>query len=207
MSHAIGDKLDPRQTFFEQLAQKWDSNQPTDREDTLHQLLAPFDPHLQQCQSLLDVGTGTGAIIPVLKLRYPAASIYSIDLAHKMLVRAHQRIASANLIQADVHQLPFVRNCFSAILCHNSFPHFQDKAWSLLEMKRVLQRGGWLFIVHDLSREKVNTVHKNAVADCIHLDILPSGEEVGRLLEAVGFRTCQIQDSDIKYSVSAQTKF
>ena len=75
------------------------------------------------------------------------------------MTRARWRFKKANLTQADAQDLPFGENSFSAVVCHNSFPHFQDKAETLFEIKRVLKPKGYLFILHDLGRNQVNLIH------------------------------------------------
>jgi trans-aconitate methyltransferase len=81
--------------FFENLAQEWDSFQPLNRDETIGDLLALIDQYILQPESILDIGTGTGAIIPILRSRYPDTRVYSIDLATEMLFRARQRVPTA----------------------------------------------------------------------------------------------------------------
>ncbi len=196
--------MDLLRLFFENLAQDWDAMQSADRDLLLNQLLAPFDAMIGAGEAILDVGTGTGAIIPVIKARYPHCPLYSIDLATQMLRRARLRDAQAHLIQADVHALPFMAGCFASVICHNSFPHFGQKPAALLLLKQVLKPGGCLFILHDMSREKVNDVHQHAQAEIIHNDILPSGEALRHMLVACGYQPLHVADDENHYAVCAQ---
>lgn len=198
--------MEPLREFFERLALEWDSSQPPDREKVLHQLLEPFDREISACDSILDVGTGTGMIIPVLKRRYPGGDVTSIDLAIEMLARAQRREPGARLVQADVHTLPFWDESFSAVICHNSFPHFTRKEAVLVELKRVLKPGGRLFILHDLSREKVNAIHQNARSKVIHQDTLPEGQAICQMLERTGFRPLCVEDNETHYVITAQVR-
>ena len=59
--------MDPLREFFELLAPKWDAAQPEGREEILNGLFIPFDEVLLKSPTILDVGTGTGSIIPILK--------------------------------------------------------------------------------------------------------------------------------------------
>jgi trans-aconitate methyltransferase len=81
--------------FFEDLAERWDAQQPPDRQEVLHRLLGPFAAELGAAQAILEVGSGTGALIPYLRERAPAARLVSIDLAHAMLWRARRRCPPA----------------------------------------------------------------------------------------------------------------
>ena len=126
--------------FFENLALKWDASQPPDREAVINSLFGRFDEALGNIDSILDVGTGTGALIPILKQRYPKAKIFSIDFAHQMCLRASRRTAVACVTQSDVHALPFPESRFDAVICHNCFPHFLDKPLALESLKRVIKQ-------------------------------------------------------------------
>lgn len=190
--------------FFEHLAAEWDDRQPSDRQAKLNRLLSHFDAHIQTADLVLEVGTGTGGLLPLLKKRYPKPKFIQIDFANAMLLRAQKNNNGEHLFQADVHELPFPREKFSVVICHNSFPHFKEKVIALKEMRRVLQPGGILLILHELSRAKVNTIHQHALAEEIHQDLLPSGEEIGKLLLQTGFFPEIIEDVEDHYAACAR---
>ncbi len=187
---------------FEQLASEWDSLQSPQRSERLRQLLSSLEP-VHGAGSILEVGTGTGALIPLLRERSPSARLVSIDLAHAMLVQAQKRAGAAGLVQADVHRLAF-RRCFDVVICHNSFPHFTDKPAALAELRRVLCPGGCLIVLHDTCREKVNAIHQNARAAALHHDLLPTGEEMQALLSCSGFVEIRVQDAQDRYIATAR---
>ena len=185
--------------FFEDLAERWDAQQPPDRHEVLRRLLSPFAAELGAAQAILEVGTGTGALIPCLRERAPAARLASIDLAHAMLKRARQRYPDAALVQADVHQLPFRwRGAFDLAVCHNSFPHFADRRCALRELAGVLASGGCLLILHDLSRVQVNAIHSGA-GPPIQYDLLPPAEKTRQMLVEAGFMDAQAADTKDHY--------
>jgi demethylmenaquinone methyltransferase/2-methoxy-6-polyprenyl-1,4-benzoquinol methylase len=183
---------------FEDLAVRWDSLQPPDRGEVLRRLLAPFAPLLGASRSILEVGTGTGALIPCLRERAPGAHVVSVDLAGEMLRRARQRCPAAAVVQADAHRPPFATAAFDLVVCHNSFPHFADKPAALSGLARALQPGGHLLILHDLSREKVNAIHSGG-GPAIQHDLLPPGEETEWMLARAGFVDVWVEDTDTHY--------
>ncbi len=77
--------------FFEDLASRWDAQQPENREAVLHNLLRPFAEQLHAARAILEVGTGTGQLILCLRAYAPTARLISINLAHAMLSQAQQR--------------------------------------------------------------------------------------------------------------------
>jgi SAM-dependent methyltransferase len=189
--------------FFEHLAAEWDDCQPPDRQNKLDNLLSRFDATIQNANLVLEVGTGTGGLIPILKKRYPKPKIIQIDFANAMLQRAQKNHNGDYLVQADAHELPFLNKTFSVVICHNSFPHFKEKMVALQGMRRVLKPGGTLLILHEQSREKVNYIHQHALAMEIHNDLLPNGNEMGNLLLQSGFNPMIIEDHEDHYIVTA----
>jgi demethylmenaquinone methyltransferase/2-methoxy-6-polyprenyl-1,4-benzoquinol methylase len=183
---------------FEDLAGRWDRLQPPDRRERLRRLLVPFAHLLGASRSILEVGTGTGALIPCLGERAPGARVVSIDLAGEMLRRARQRCPTAVVLQADAHRPPFATAGFDLVVCHNSFPHFADKSAVLSTLARALQPGGHLLILHDLSRERVNAIHSSS-GPAIRNDLLPPGEETRDMLLRAGFIDVRVEDTDARY--------
>ena len=191
--------------FFEDLSFEWDDHQPAGRDQLLHDLLAPYDPFFGQCHSILEVGTGTGALIPILRQRYPKANLLSLDFAHNMLKRASIRKSNTDLVQADIHHLPLAPDRFDGLICHNAFPHFWWMMAAIKEMKRVLHTPGHLLIFHDISREHVNAVHQKARNPIIHADLLPEGLRLAKMLKAAGFLPLQVTDRDDRYIIYAKS--
>jgi ubiquinone/menaquinone biosynthesis C-methylase UbiE len=194
----VSSSLDRLRAYFEDLAARWDELQPENRKQELLRLLVPFVPLLTASRTILEVGTGTGALIPCLRELAPGARLISIDLAFEMLRRARQRCPNAIVAQADVHCLPFVAPWFDLVVCHNSFPHFANKPVALRELRRVLYPGGCLLILHDLSREQVNAIHSSG-GEAIQNDLLPPGVETERMLSRAGFVNVQVQDTADHY--------
>ena len=190
-------------TYFEDLAGHWDGFQQPNRDEVLRRMLVPFAPLLGASGALLEVGTGTGALIPCLRECAPGARLVSIDLAGEMLRRARSRCPDAAAVQADAHRPPFAAVEFDLVICHNSFPHFADKPAALNALARLLRPGGHLLILHDLSREKVNAIHSGGGA-AIQNDLLPPGEETGRMLVRAGFGGVQVEDNDERYVVAGR---
>jgi ubiquinone/menaquinone biosynthesis C-methylase UbiE len=191
--------------YFEHLARHWDSLQPANREMVLDRLLARFASILGASRDILEVGTGTGALIPCLRATSPDARLVSIDLAGRMLRRARQRCPDARVVQADVHLAPFASQQFDLVVCHNSFPHLADKPAALVSIARVLRPGGHLLILHDLGREQVNAIHSSGGA-AIQRDLLPAGEEARRMLVRAGFVGVCVEETGEHYIVSGRVR-
>ena len=195
------NQLDALRLFFEHLAAEWDVHQPADREEKLDRLVTAFDGLIMEATTILEVGTGTGGLMPILRKHNPTAKISQVDFANTMLMCAQANCNGNQLIQADAHQLPFGPNSFDVVVCHNSFPHFRNKKQALQSLRSVLRSGGQLLILHEISREKVNEVHRRAAAVEIHRDLLPENDEMRQMLTDGGFSEIQINDGLNCYTV------
>lgn len=193
----------PTQRYFEDHAATWDTRMPPNYSAILETFARPFAAELQAARTILEIGTGTGALIPVLKTLAPDAQLVSVDLAYTMLRQARQRTPDARLLQADAHHLPLASASFDCVICHNSFPHFVDKPQALHEIQRVLRLAGTLLILHNNSREFVNGIHTRA-GDPLHHDLLPIGEEMRQLLISAGWTSIEVEDAPNRYIARAK---
>lgn len=191
------------QEFFDNLATRWNSMQSPERITKLQYLLAQFAPLWQNTRTILDVGTGTGALLPLLPNYAPQAKITAMDLSPEMLSRAKSRPGNTPLLQANGQQLPFAANTFSVTVCHAVFPHFPDKPAALLDLRRVLVSGGTLLILHEISREQVNAIHQR-VQGPINNDRVPPADEMRSLLVTAGFEEIQVEDATDHYLAVAK---
>jgi ubiquinone/menaquinone biosynthesis C-methylase UbiE len=192
-----------RRAYFESLAPVWDELQPPNRDEVLVRLLAPFHPLFADSLSILEVGTGTGALIPHLRELAPGARIVSFDVASGMVRRARARCPEALLVQADAELLPFApaghdHAGFNLVVCHNTFPHFVRRELALVGISLLIRHGGHLLILHDLGRESVNAIHR-ARGYPIAQDLLPPASEMVDLLARAGFAELHLEDADGHY--------
>jgi ubiquinone/menaquinone biosynthesis C-methylase UbiE len=93
---------------------------------------------LQAGERLLDLGVGTG--LGARAAQQYGARVAGVDLAPGMLRIARQR-GVQELIQADIHQLPFQANAFDAVLAVFALNSTDPKS-VLAEAHRVLRPGG-----------------------------------------------------------------
>jgi ubiquinone/menaquinone biosynthesis C-methylase UbiE len=183
---------DRRKDFFDYHAPAWDNLGISEKQIRIRQV---FDRYLLALKApLLDLGCGTGVLIPVLLDRLPANSnIIEFDLAYRMLVYAKAKIGNGGLIShinGDAHFLPFADQSISTAICFESFPHFRESVSALKELQRVLHHGGDLIIIHLMGREKLNKFH-DQVGGAIYQDYLPSFAELNEMLTPLNFELTQ----------------
>jgi ubiquinone/menaquinone biosynthesis C-methylase UbiE len=201
-----GEATGVTRAYFEERAGAWDEMMPPDLADALRRLLDPYVPLLRRATRVLEIGTGTGALIPHLAAHVDLARLVSVDLAHAMLAQARSRCTGAQTVQADVHNLPFApgggASGFSLVICHNSFPHYADKPRALAEFHQALQPGGKLLILHNLPRVKVNATH-HRVGGPIASHRLPPADVMRRMLRQAGFDAVRVFDGTDRYTAQA----
>ena len=196
-----------KKTFFNQMAATWDQHFYTPGLKQHLEALVPLF-HLRPGSKVLDVGAGTGGIIPyLLQAIGPEGSIWSVDFAEKMVEIGREKFQDEPRVRyclAAVESLPFADEFFHHIVCFGAFPHFADQPLALQEMHRVLKKDGNLIIAHALSSQEIQQHHMGAGP--VRHDFLPEEKEMRSLLESTGFRVLQLIDCPKRYLCEAQKK-
>lgn len=189
--------MDARRPFFDSRAAGWDEKLTADQAH-LERILLPFAHKLGRAREVLDVGTGTGVLVPILVGLAPEARVVGLDISREMLAQARSKHPTVAFVQGDVHALPFKPCSFDFSLCCACFPHFEDKSKALEEIRRTLQPGGWLLILHAASRATINAIHAT-VGGAVARDLLPSTKEMVTLLTRAGFEEIGVEEGEDRY--------
>lgn len=179
--------MDERKSFFDEHAGSWDESLKLQEQALrLRDLAATFN--LNPGDRVLDVGTGTGILLPILREAIgPQGQLLAMDFSFKMLEQARVRreAAQPSLINAGVGMIPFREGEFDRVTCFAAFPHFPDKKRALSEMVRVLTRNGLLIIAHLKSAEELNQMHSRIGGAVAH-DHLPDPAMLRQMMAAAG---------------------
>ncbi len=107
--------------------------------------------------SVLDIGSGLGAIDVLLVREHGAAQVVGIDLEPDLIAQARARVARQGLDrqiefrQVSPGPLPFPAASFEVVFSKDSLVQIPDKPALFTEIRRVLQPGG-LFAASDWLR-------------------------------------------------------
>lgn len=186
-------KLSASRDFFNSNAQDWD-NITQHNPDKINYLLDKLALTFQD--SVLDVGTGTGIILPFLlqKLNH-RGSITAVDLAEKMIERARKKYGQypIEFITGNVTSLHRPQT-YKAIICYSVFPHFKNQEHTLQALHELLQNNGKLLVCHSEGRQAINSRHGEIKHNVISHP-LPPIEETSNLFKKVGFQILDKEDT------------
>ncbi len=174
-----------RRDFFNNLADNWDRDEKVSPEKYRRVIK---EARIQEEQQILDVGTGTGVMIPyLLEAAGPDTTIWAIDFAEEMVAKLKRKNFPANVKPAvmDIQKTGFPDNFFDRIIVNSCYPHFEEKATALKEIHRILKETGILIISHPTGRKYVNNLHREnhhliandiiAGIPCLKKSITPCG--------------------------------
>lgn len=182
--------------YFDNAAETWDERFHTPK---LSQFLEKLVPQfgLTSGQKILDVGTGTGVLIPHLtKAVEPDGSVTAIDFSEKMVQKCnkkHSYLKNVKVKVGNIEETTFQPESFDAVICFGVFPHLDHKEKALHNINNTLKAEGKLVIAHALSTKELKAHHKNASSAVMH-DTLPEKAEMTQLLQQTGFTHISIKD-------------
>ena len=189
--------------FFNSLAESWDTTR-SHNPGRLMRLVARTG--IQPGQTVLDVGCGTGVLLPFLLEAVGASGlVVGVDVADNMVkiaAKKHEHMPNAILVRADIME-SCTEKTFEHVTCLNFFPHIQEKSAFLRKaLAEWLAPGGWLHVFHDLSRSQVNAIHGGSKE--VKEDRLPPSSAVGNLFGTAGFASVDCFEDEASYFVQGR---
>lgn len=185
--------------FFDSHAEEWDEINHNDP-SKLEYISDILD--IEGNESILDVGTGTGVMIPYYQERLRGGSITALDFSPWMILRASLKYPPSDglrYVMKDVCDLE-PTGSYDLIVCYSCFPHFPDPQRALRAMSGALKQGGRLAIAHSSSKEFINHVH-SCGGEEISRDFLPDAGIMGELFAEQGIDTVFSRDDGDYYIV------
>jgi ubiquinone/menaquinone biosynthesis C-methylase UbiE len=150
---------------------------------------------LRRGERVLDVGTGTGILIPYI-MKYGPSEIHVCDLAENMLRRVKEKFPLLITHLCDVSDLPLPDDSLDVAFINACFSNIMDKSKSLNNLHRILRRKGRLVISHPLGRDFIIELKKSTP---FHLDLLPDEAGARELLGLHGFEIVSFKDEPLFY--------
>jgi SAM-dependent methyltransferase len=133
----------PMTANFDRLAGEWDALRVDDRR--LRAISAALAAVETEPRTVLDVGTGTGAVARLAAKRWAGAAVTGADISPGMIAEA-RRLASSERERydvADASRLPVPDGAFDLVAMNNMIPFFDEVA-------RVTASGGHVAIAYGI---------------------------------------------------------
>ncbi|MCA1961119.1 MAG: class I SAM-dependent methyltransferase [Desulfomonile sp.] len=155
---------------------------------------------------VIEPGCGTGRLTELLAQRVgPTGLVVAFNISSAMTAACAQRVK--RLPQADVYcasaeEFPFPSQAFDLAICHQVFPHFDDKRRAVANLAAALKPTGRFVIFHFIGSDAINDFHRKADPSVLH-DMMPSEGVVRELLGSVGLEVLSFSDDEDGYMLTA----
>lgn len=172
--------------FFNDKAEVWDeiSVHNLEKVQYISELL-----DIRGDDRILDVGTGTGIMIPFYERYLVDGRVVAVDHSEKMIEVARSKYPEKkhpmiSYLVSDVYELKYDAD-FDLVVCYSCFPHFVNQLLALKILSKALKKGGRLAVAHSDAAKKINGIHMNCGAE-IGNDFLPSMEVIKQMMKDSG---------------------
>lgn len=183
--------------FFDSMADQWDNIAFHDM-DKIQKIVDLLD--LRHSKNILDIGCGTGILLPFLKKNIPYdGKIIALDISSKMIERAREKYGNDQIeyICKDFFEYDS-KEGYDYAIAYSCLPHFVERRKFLLKAKEMLRKDGKLVIAHSESREKINCHHREMKSD-IEFKDLERIEELSTLGKEIGLNVIRTIDTEEMY--------
>ena len=176
---------------FDRAAERFDAADFVHRV-TRDGLLQRMRPMTAEAANVIDLGSATGAAIPLLQKRFRHARIIAVDFSASMLrvVRSKKTLLSKrHAVQADARAMPFADASVDVIFSNLMLPWLDRPDSVFAEVARVLRRDG-LFAFSTLGPDSLLEIRRawQAVDSGAHVIRFPDMHDVGDALVRAGLR-------------------
>lgn len=148
---------------------------------------------LDQNETIIDVGGGTGLIAKVLRKITQESDIVVIDLSRSMLQKVDD--STLSVIQGDVTSFPLKNETFTLAVMINTIHHICEtkQHLALREVFRILKKQGRIFIIdiwfpNTFSSNLFVNIEKLLVGKTFHL----TPDAMKRVVQDAGFRDINV---------------
>jgi len=183
--------------FFSDLVHVFDPPLPEGVPERLEQIVASAE--INKKDSVLDVGSGTGILIPLIQV-YEPEIIFALDLSEIMLARLKEHYPYAHAIAADLRDLTLPEDSIDVVFMNACYPNIVDKDRSFANIGRMMKSGGRMVISHPMGKSFIDALKEKSP---FPLDDFPEQPEAERLLEPHGFEIQRFVDEARLYILVA----
>jgi SAM-dependent methyltransferase len=151
-------------------------------------------------ETVLDVGSGTGVMIPVIR-QYEPARIHACDLSEAMLTQLSRNYRYAATILGDVRNLRLPESSLDVVFINACYPNIVDKVGAFSNIGRMTKPGGRLVISHPMGKSFIEAIRDHVP---FPLDDFPERDQAESMLEPLGFSVERLTDESDLYILVAR---
>lgn len=167
---------------FDELYHLFDPPLPEGVPERLENIVAHGD--INRGDTILDVGTGTGILIPIIN-QYAPRWIYACDLSEAMLKQlCSKKYPNVETILADVRDLRLPDASIEVVFINACYGNIADKSGAFSNITRMMKPEGRMVISHPLGKSFIHPLSANA---SFPIDEFPEKPEAEGLLKFFGF--------------------
>ncbi len=167
---------------FDKLYHLFEPPLPEGVPDRLEKIVA--HGKIRRNDTILDVGSGTGILIPIIK-KYEPRRIYACDLSAAMLEQlSSKKYCNVETIVADVRDLRLPGGSIDVVFINACYPNLVDKRGAFSNLSRMMRPEGRMVISHPLGKSFIRSLSARTY---FPLDEFPENDEAARLFKPFGF--------------------
>ena len=184
--------------FFDNISKEWDNIIEVNKEK-INTLLSKLD--IKENERVLDVGTGTGVLIPFIKKLNKNGYIRGVDFSNGMLEVARKKYKHIQNLDFEIIDVEneVIKEKYNKIILYSMFPHLENKTKTIKTLvKNNLSENGKLMIAHSNSREFLNNMHKEKNEAVSEARLIPIDNQV-KLFEDIELNVVEAFENDQMY--------
>jgi ubiquinone/menaquinone biosynthesis C-methylase UbiE len=161
---------------------------------------------VQEGSRVVEPGCGTGRLTMLMAQRIgPSGLVVANDISPMMVENAEKRLRGASNVRltwGTIEDAKLEHASFDAVICHNVFPHFDDKAKAVSRLMSVLKPSGVFVVSHFMNSSGINDLHRKT-NPAVSADFLPPADEMRKIFEFAGMNVEFVHDDENGYLLKA----
>jgi ubiquinone/menaquinone biosynthesis C-methylase UbiE len=161
---------------------------------------------IREGSRVVEPGCGTGRLTLIIAERIgPNGLVVANDISPKMVENAEKRLrgsSNVRLTWGTIEDAKLEHASFDTVICHNVFPHFDDKAKAVSILRSALKPSGVFVVSHFMNSSGINDLHRKT-NPAVAQDVLPTPNEMRKIFKLAGMDVELIHDDENGYLLKA----